>query len=1162
MTDFANLGLRFVPVDDAAANKALTDVAANSTKAESATKKLTATQAAAANAQKAVAQAAQAQAAAVGQMGEAMQVAAAQQAASIKAMESAAALHGKVAGATKITAAETLNLSRQFADVAVTGAMGMSPLMILIQQGPQIGETIGAISTRAGGMSAALKLVAISAWEAVAPFAPFIAAAGLLAAAIGGPLLMATHELNKGNDDLQKRLGLTDEQMKKAGNTAVTVSDVIQGTFKYAAKAIGEQFAPQITWLQKAFSAAYEFIKNATVSAVKVFAGLWGAQIAVIQALWHNVKAFMKGEPLIDVNDAALKGFAEGVSRVERGMSGLAVTIREVRDARVLEAAGTAKATKELKDHNAALKEHEEALDRTQPITADMSKAVDLNEVKAVKMTAAIRELNGELKQMPVYIDPAVTAMEEFYQAANQAGSGVDQMFNGLKNRDWMSAVSGLLRAAKAVQDAFAKGGTTAGKIGAVAGIADAAGQAIGGTAGGALSGAAGGAMAGFTLGGPVGAAIGSVVGGIVGIFSASSQKKAQKEAAAQAAREAEAQRQAQILQQRRQIEVAYVEATGTALEILEAQRKAELEGIDESNKAMALALYAAQDQKRRDEEGISLMRQLQAMDDAVAGTTVALTAAREDEVKALDPANRYLAELIYKRQDEADLIAKTAAAAAEAEAAKAAAAEKAAATQATQIGLMRQLQAMDDAVLGTNVVLLATRADELAKLDDVSQGLQKIIWAREDEAKVIAANSAALEAANAKAAEMLAKRTDLEDQLLTAMGRTSEVMARQRGATMTGLDPSLRGLQSALDAVTDANARVAAAETGVASARSALTDAYERESSALKTTIDRFKGFTDSLRAFRSQLMTGDLAANGPSTQYSRTKADFERVAGLAAQGNEKALGDLQGVSEAYLKASGDYQRTNIGYFRDLSAVKNATKAAEGYASQQVDTATAQLAALDASVSGLMTVNASVLSVRDAIAGMSAALSELAAANSGKSQADAAAQAALQASKVAGVTIGANDNADVAAAKALYLSSNGGIDSTTFDRYVGANPFATMKRLGYDGDPEALRAKYKFATGGAFSNGIVTRPTDFEIGQIGEAGPEGVLPLTNVGGRLGVHSTGGDNSELVAEIRALRAEVASLRSDGAKTANASEKTAKILTSVTRDGEKLLTEAA
>lgn len=42
--------------------------------------------------------------------------------------------------ASKLTASEALNLSRQFADVGVTAAMGMNPLMILIQQGPQIAD--------------------------------------------------------------------------------------------------------------------------------------------------------------------------------------------------------------------------------------------------------------------------------------------------------------------------------------------------------------------------------------------------------------------------------------------------------------------------------------------------------------------------------------------------------------------------------------------------------------------------------------------------------------------------------------------------------------------------------------------------------------------------------------------------------------------------------------------------------------------------------------------------------------------------------------------------------------------------------------------------------------------------------------------------------------
>lgn len=46
----------------------------------------------------------------------------------------------KGAGAARLTAAEGLNLSRQFADIGVSAAMGMNPLMILIQQGPQIAD--------------------------------------------------------------------------------------------------------------------------------------------------------------------------------------------------------------------------------------------------------------------------------------------------------------------------------------------------------------------------------------------------------------------------------------------------------------------------------------------------------------------------------------------------------------------------------------------------------------------------------------------------------------------------------------------------------------------------------------------------------------------------------------------------------------------------------------------------------------------------------------------------------------------------------------------------------------------------------------------------------------------------------------------------------------
>lgn len=54
------------------------------------------------------------------------------------------------------------------------------------------------------------------------------------------------------------------------------------------------------------------------------------------------------------------------------------------------------------------------------------------------------------------------------------------------------------------------------------------------------------------------------------------------------------------------------------------------------------------------------------------------------------------------------------------------------------------------------------------------------------------------------------------------------------------------------------------------------------------------------------------------------------------------------------------------------------------------------------------------------------------------------------------------------------------------------------------------------FADGGAFTNGIVSSPTNFDIGQMGEAGPEAIVPLTKTSdGSLGVTMKGvggGDN--------------------------------------------------
>jgi hypothetical protein len=116
------------------------------------------------------------------------------------------------------------------------------------------------------------------------------------------------------------------------------------------------------------------------------------------------------------------------------------------------------------------------------------------------------------------------------------------------------------------------------------------------------------------------------------------------------------------------------------------------------------------------------------------------------------------------------------------------------------------------------------------------------------------------------------------------------------------------------------------------------------------------------------------------------------------------------------------------------------------------------------------------------------------------------------------------------------------------------------------DSDWAALKKAAGFALGGVFTNGLVTSPTAFPMGLMGEAGPEAIMPLgRSADGSLGVRMFGDSarrEEMLVAEIRALRAEMEGLRAEARSTAVATNKTARILDRVTPDGTSLQTVAA
>lgn len=313
--------------------------------------------------------------------------------------------------------------------------------------------------------------------------------------------------------------------------------------------------------------------------------------------------------------------------------------------------------------------------------------------------------------------------------------------------------------------------------------------------------------------------------------------------------------------------------------------------------------------------------------------------------------------------------------------------------------------------------------------------------------------------------------------------------------------------------------------------ARNNLSDAYEREASALQATIDKFKSFADSLRKFRQSLDTGPSALLSPEAQYNATKAAFEQTAAKARLGDETALSDLQGVSQAYLDASRAYYASSGRYFQDLEAVKAAVEAAEQTASRTASNAEQQLSALKEQVKGLIEINDSVLSVRDAILALQAAQGAVGNNATGTGLPTFAggtgtgAQARLDASKQAGPTgfnaaSYLNTYADVTSAYDIYKA-----DMAT---WAGAGFTMDATREQFAADHYRLAGQAEGRTPYA-KGGIIDRPmTVGEAGIAGEAGWEGIVPLVNGPGGLGIRSAGGANDN--GEISALRQEVRDLK--------------------------------
>ena len=209
-------------------------------------------------------------------------------------------------------------------------------------------------------------------------------------------------------------------------------------------------------------------------------------------------------------------------------------------------------------------------------------------------------------------------------------------------------------------------------------------------------------------------------------------------------------------------------------------------------------------------------------------------------------------------------------------------------------------------------------------------------------------------------ASEIASEHMDLQKQLNELTKSETQLLAIQRA----GIADVNRAL---FDQVQAAKA--------VVSAKDALAKAYDTESAAAKTALDKSKSWVTTLNGLNASVALGAQSTLTPEQKYAEARAQFEKTLAAANAGDTTAQSGLSAAEQAFLAASQVVNASDAKYVADYARVMAANDEALKWAGMQVDVQQASLDALTAQVSGLITINDSVLTVAQAIANLQAAM-------------------------------------------------------------------------------------------------------------------------------------------------------------------------------------------
>ncbi|KAB0331778.1 tape measure protein [Janthinobacterium sp. PLB04] len=209
-------------------------------------------------------------------------------------------------------------------------------------------------------------------------------------------------------------------------------------------------------------------------------------------------------------------------------------------------------------------------------------------------------------------------------------------------------------------------------------------------------------------------------------------------------------------------------------------------------------------------------------------------------------------------------------------------------------------------------------------------------------------------------ASEIASERMDLQKQLNELTKSETELLAIQR---------------SSIAAVNRALFDQVQAAKAVVTAKDVLAKAYDREAAAAQTALDKSKSWVATLNGLNASMALGSQSTLTPEQKYAEARAQFEKTLAAANAGDTTAQSGLSAAEQAFLTASQVVNASDARYAADYARVVAANNEALKWASAQVDVQQASLDALKAQVSGLITINDSVLTVAQAIVNLRAAM-------------------------------------------------------------------------------------------------------------------------------------------------------------------------------------------